>query len=197
MIKAIIFDCFGVLVGRGFEETYGYAGGNSHKDHEFIEALLEQANRAQITQSEFRQRICAHLGISIEIYEQAVEKAEQPNYKLLEYIVPLRTKYKTAILSNVNTGVLERKIGQDWLNKCFDVWVISGEVGFIKPEPEIYEHTVAKLGVEASECVFIDDRILYVEAARAVGMKGILYKELPQMKAELEEVLADRTTANN
>src|SRR5581483_8973559 len=102
----------------------------------------------------------------------------------------LRPKYKTAILSNVNKGGLERRISRETLDKYFDVIVVSGDVGYIKPEPEIYEFTSDKLGAKAEECVFIDDREGYVEAAKTVGMRAIYYQDFAQMKAELERILS-------
>lgn len=190
MIKAIIFDFFGVIVGDGFESTYRTAGGDPEKDKVFIQDLLDRTNRGSISSEEFRENICEQLGITLEDYQNSVSKAEQVNYELLEFIKTLRPKYRTAILSNVNKGGLEKRVAIDTLNKYFDQIIVSGEVGFIKPEPEIYELTARRLGVELSECVFTDDRIGYVEGAVAVGMKGILYTNLEDFKVKLNSLLA-------
>jgi len=185
MIKAIIFDFFGVLVGDGFDFTYRQAGGDPEKDKAFIEDLLERANRAKISHDDFRQEVCQKLGITHEQYQQAISKAELPNTELLNFIKRLRPNYKTAVLSNANKGSLERRISREELMKYFDVIVESGSVGYIKPELQIYELTAAKLGVKAEECVFIDDRIGYVQAASELGMKSIWYRDFGQMKAQL------------
>lgn len=189
MIKAVIFDFFGVLVGDGFDTTYRYAGGNPDKDKSFIEDLLEKANRGEITVDEFREKICQHLNISTDEYQVSIVRAEQVNYELLDYIKMLRKKYKTAVLSNVNKGGLERRIERKILDEHFDVLIVSGEVGYIKPELEIYALTAAKLDVKPAECVFIDDRTGYLKGAREVGMKTILYKDFVQLKTELEKYL--------
>ena len=193
MIKAIIFDCFGVLIGRGFDETYRYAGGDSHKDHDFIEALLEQSNRGQISETKFKNQICNRLGITLQAYERAIQEAEQPNFELFEYIKKLRQQYKTAVLSNVNSGVIEQRIPEPWLEQCFDEVIISADVGYIKPDPEIYEHTAKKLGAKLNECIFIDDRVGYVEAAKNIGMQAILYQDFIQMKQELTKFISYKT----
>lgn len=190
MIKAVIFDFFGVIVGDGFEFTYREAGGNPVKDREFIQDLLDRTNRGLITTEEFRQRICDKLGITVGDYNQAIKKSEIIDHELLNYIKTLRSKYKTAILSNVNKGGLERRIERGVLDEYFDVVVVSGDVGYIKPEPEIYQLTADRLGVKTDECVFIDDREGYVSAARASGMKAIYYQTFGQMKDELEKLLA-------
>ena len=191
MIKAIIFDFFGVLLGEGFDATYRYAGGDPSKDHDFIESLLDKVNRGLITTDEFRTRICHQLSISEEEYQEALTKAERPNHKLLGYIKTLRPKYKTAVLSNVGKGGLDRRIRLKVLEQYFDEIIASAEVGYIKPEREIYELTASKLGVKMEECVFIDDRKVYVQAALALGMKAFLYIDFPQMKAELERLLKE------
>jgi putative hydrolase of the HAD superfamily len=189
MPKAIIFDCFGVLVGRGFDETYRVAGGDPVKDKDFIADLLGRANLGLISQQDFHDEITERLNISLNKYYTAVRSAEQPHFELLEYIEELHKHYKTAVLSNANVGVVERKIGESWLKRCFDVSIISAEVGVMKPEPRIYEMAAEKLGVVVDECVFIDDRKVYCEAAQQVGMQAILYKNLVQLKHDLEELL--------
>lgn len=190
MIRAVIFDFFGVLVGDGFDSTYRFAGGNPDEDKSFIESLLEQANRGEISLDDFRNKICQQLGISVDDYQKAINKAEHINYQLLNYIKELKPKYKTAILSNVNKGGLERRIDRQELDKHFDQMIVSGDVGYIKPELEIYHLTVRRLGVNPNECVFIDDRAGYVNAAKELGMRGIVYNDFDSMKKELENYLS-------
>ncbi len=189
MIKAIIFDCFGVLIGRGFHATYRIAGGDPERDNDFIKDMLDRANLGQISEDAFHEAITARLGMSLDAYHQVVANAEQQNLELLDYIVQLRKTYKTAILSNVNRGVLEYRFSQEQLQKCFNVIVASGEVGIVKPDPAIYHLAADKLGVEPEACIFIDDHEQYCRAARDVGMQAILYKDFPQVKTELEQLL--------
>lgn len=191
MIKAIIFDCFGVLVGRGFEETYQLAGGNPVKDSNFIKDTLGQANLGLMSQDEFHAQMSHKLGVSMDHYQQAVAQAEQPNQELLEYIDSLHKNYKTAILSNANAGVLERKISPTVLANTFDALIVSAEVGITKPDSRIYELAAERLALAPANCLFVDDKEHYCEAARAAGMQAILYKSLPQLKTELQKILTD------
>lgn len=92
---------------------------------------------------------------------------------------------KTAILSNMGDNVLaniERTF--DWLAR-FDVLVWSYQLGMAKPEPAIYQHTLRELGVEPGEALFIDDRLVNIEAARALGMQGILFSTVERLRADL------------
>lgn len=190
MIKAVIFDFFGVLVGDGFTATYISAGGDPIKDRLFVQALLDKVNRGQISTDEFRKEICNHLGITLEQYVKSIKVSDKLNNQLFSYIKNLKKNYKTAILSNVTKGGLEKRVDLQVLKEHFDTIVASGEVGYIKPEPEIYHLAAKKLGVQPEECIFIDDRQVYVEAAEAVGMKSVWYKDFGQMKKELERLLA-------
>jgi HAD superfamily hydrolase (TIGR01509 family) len=191
MIRAIIFDFFGVLVGEGFDATYRSAGGDPIKDKQFIQKLLDSSNRGRISSEEFRAKICHQLGITIDQYKEAMARAETPNLELFDYIKTLRPNYKTAILSNVSKGGLERRIKREKLEEYFDVLVVSGDLGYVKPEAEAYEFTAKQLGVAPEQCIFVDDRIGYVEGAAALGMKAIKYINFKQMKSEIEKILAN------
>ena len=56
-----------------------------------------------------------------------------------------------------------------------DGMVISGRERVSKPDAAIYQLLCSRYGLTPAECVFIDDRPVNVEAARRVGMQGILY----------------------
>jgi epoxide hydrolase-like predicted phosphatase len=71
----------------------------------------------------------------------------------------------------------------------FDTVVISAEVGMRKPEPEIFLHAAATLGLEPKECVFIDDVEANVAAAMACGMAGVHHTDPAVTARELEALL--------
>lgn len=189
MIKAIIFDCFGVIVGKGFEYTYRMSGGDPKKDYLFIEDMLYKANMGQITNKQFSLAMSEKLNISLAEWNNCLVKAEQADKELLSFIKSLRKTYKIAILSNSNKGVLKHKIGTEWLNECFDDIIVSADIGLVKPDHDIYKLTAERLAVWPQECVFIDDKQSFVDSASQLGMKGIKYLDLKTLKVELEKVL--------
>ncbi|MGA9070315.1 MAG: HAD family phosphatase [Terracidiphilus sp.] len=92
---------------------------------------------------------------------------------------------RTAILSNMGDSVLEHILSKhDWVRR-FDVLVWSYQLGIAKPDPEIYRHTLARLGTPPDETLFIDDRQENVEAARALGIQSIEYSTVEQLRADL------------
>lgn len=76
-----------------------------------------------------------------------------------------------ALLSNAPSSFARHAEKQDWA-RYFKVLVFSGDVGVAKPDPEIFEHLVARLGVPAEECLFFDDKLSNVEGARAAGLRA-------------------------
>ena len=95
---------------------------------------------------------------------------------------------KTGLISNSwGLGIYERAPVD-----IFDATVISGDVGLHKPQPEIYELACERLGVEARECVFVDDLRENVAGAEAVGMTGVLHRDASETLPTLESLLGVR-----
>ena len=191
MIKAIIFDCFGVVIGDGLHALAAeLQPGNPNVSAEIF-GLVNWANKGRMSSAELTGQLAQVFGLSVVDYRARVAEGEVKDQALLEYIAGLRVGYKTAMLSNAPDQSLSSRFEPGELERYFDVVVVSGEIGYAKPEPEAYEITAERLGVRLDECVFTDDRQPYVDGAQAVGMRTILYEDLPQLRAELETLLAD------
>jgi putative hydrolase of the HAD superfamily len=76
------------------------------------------------------------------------------------------------------------------VDEIFEVVVDSGFVGCRKPDREIYDLTLERMGVEAGECVFIDDADVNCDAARELGMSAVHYQHNDQAIPELRDLLA-------
>jgi len=72
----------------------------------------------------------------------------------------------------------------DFLNRFRDI-VVSGEVGMMKPDAEIYELFLARNGLKAAECLFVDDNRDNVAGAREVGLKAIHFTSAAALRPEL------------
>ena len=70
----------------------------------------------------------------------------------------------------------------------FDGLVLSGEIGMVKPNVEIYEYLLNKYGLDASECLFVDDRLDNIEAGEKCGIAGYLFDgDAEKFRAYLKE----------
>jgi putative hydrolase of the HAD superfamily len=103
----------------------------------------------------------------------------------------LHTAYQTAIISNAMDDLLEMITHQYPLADAFDLIVGSAYQKVMKPAPEIFLWTLAQLGREAHEAVFIDDFAHNIAGARAVGMAGIHYQPGVDLVGELAALGVD------
>lgn len=79
-----------------------------------------------------------------------------------------------------------------WLSR-FDVLVWSYQLGIAKPDPAIYLHTLEKLGTAPAETLFIDDKLVNVHAAQALGIQAIEYTTVENLRTQLTALgLADQ-----
>ena len=92
--------------------------------------------------------------------------------------------------AGIRTGLLSNSWGNDYdrseWHEMFDAVVISGEVGMRKPEREIFEFALDRIGLPAGECVFIDDVAHNIAAAAQAGLVGIVHRTFDETASELE-----------
>ncbi|MBI2592254.1 HAD family phosphatase [Candidatus Saccharibacteria bacterium] len=188
MIKAIIFDCFGVLSTEGFRVFCDQYFKNSPDKRAAAQTAMDQLSLGNMQYESFENALAELAGVSKKIVSSYLE-GNKPNVSLFEFIrEKLKPRYKVGMLSNT---------GADWLDQLFtpeqiallDDVVQSYKLGIAKPDPRIYEAAARNLGVQPSECVMIDDIARYCQSARDIGMQAIQYKDFEQMKIELEALL--------
>ncbi len=190
MITAVIFDCFGVLVGSGFWSVYQSLGGDLDKDAAFIDDVLSRADTGKISASELGDIVSRRLGVTLEEYIAAYKNDEVPNLPIFDFIrAELKPHYKIGLLSNAGPGVIQRRIPPELLS-LFDAVVVSGEVGLLKPDPAVFRMVAEQLHVAPQEAVFTDDHAPYLPGATAVGMHPILFKGLDDFKKQLAALTA-------
>jgi putative hydrolase of the HAD superfamily len=93
--------------------------------------------------------------------------------------------FKTAVLSNMHCDMaayVRRNFA--WLQRV-DCPILSCELLLIKPDPAIYQRCLECLKLQPSEAVFIDDREANVAAARALGIVGLRFQSVEQLRVDL------------
>jgi putative hydrolase of the HAD superfamily len=112
------------------------------------------------------------------------------NVELADYFQGLRSRTRTALLSNSFVGAREREQARYRFSEMTELIVYSHEEGVEKPDRLIYEVTWQRLGIRPEEMVFLDDVEEYVAGARELGIPAILYEDNAQAIAEIEAHLA-------
>ena len=93
---------------------------------------------------------------------------------------------KTGILSNIPFEIADVFKEIDWV-KGFTHNTWSSYLRLAKPDPVIYHHVLEAIQLPAEEVLFIDDRQENILSAEAVGLHGILFQTVPQLREELKE----------
>ncbi|MGI5419674.1 HAD family hydrolase [Actinomadura luteofluorescens] len=104
-------------------------------------------------------------------------------------VEPMYEALRAVRAAGARTALLSNSWGNDYPHdlfaELFDAVVISCEVGMRKPDERIFRHALDLLGLDAAECVFIDDIEHNIRAAQALGIQGILHTDPDTTIAEL------------
>ena len=114
------------------------------------------------------------------------------NVKIQDFLRSIKTGYKLVMISNINEnhfGFLKKKMP---IFNEFDKLILSYEVGFRKPAPEIYNAALKSADTVASKAFYIDDRADLIEAAYRLGIKGIAFdgEAALSLRSSLSELLS-------
>ena len=159
------------------------------------EPPLFKLERGQLTDPEFMAIMQATISevvgreVVLDNYGERLMRELRANEPLLEYYAGLKARgIRLAILTN-NV----REWQPRWMpllpEGLFELIVDSGFEGVRKPEPEIYERTLARLGLEAADCAFVDDVEVNVQAANELGLHGVHFRTTEQAVAELDQLV--------
>src|SRR6056297_361881 len=179
-MKAIIFDCFGVLVTSSYEPFKQKHFGDDEVKRDRFHEIEDRSSRGEISLEDASSQFALLAGLS---YEQAVDELHNNprNITLLNYIATELKDYKIGFLSNVADDRLDELFTKKQ-QALFDDIVLSYDVNMAKPDPRIFALAADRLGVTVDECVFVDDNYYYCQGAEKVGMKVIQYENFPSLK---------------
>jgi len=197
MIKAIIFDYGGVfndMEARFLNcmETYAKKYGKDPKI--LTNTFWENWRKARVNEipsQKLWDNIAAYLETDPVIIRTELMECMGFRPEMIEIAKKLKKNYKLGLLSNQIEDWLEEIIKKYQLDQIFDVIVTSYKEKIPKPDIEIFKITVERLGVQPETCVYIDDLEKNISPAKELGMKPILFKNIEQMKKELQELLGD------
>jgi epoxide hydrolase-like predicted phosphatase len=191
VIDAVLFDFGGVFttspfealravadeIGADFDEAMGVVFGSYDTDSDHVwhqvergELALEVAHQAVIDEATGK-------GYDLDLY-QVLQRMGGGGVRddVVEHVRAVRVSGRQTAIVTHNAAEF-RDLWRPLLplDELFDVVIDSSEVGVRKPDPRIYHLTLEHLGGLAPErALFLDDFVGNVEAARALGMHGIV-----------------------
>jgi putative hydrolase of the HAD superfamily len=171
-------DALGVKIGaapgQALEIIFGpYAQDTDHPWH--------RLERGEITLQEAREAILA-LGqkadLDTDVFQFFAAMSGGVRHEFVDLVRDIRAAgHKTGMITN---NVVEFR--EHWektlpLGELFDVVIDSSAVGVRKPDPSIFTLALDPLEVTADQAVFLDDFAGNIEAARRIGLHGVLVGE--------------------
>jgi putative hydrolase of the HAD superfamily len=152
-------------------------------------------DRGSFDAEEYWKRIGEKAGVTPSAHEVAllrdadVRMWARLNQTILRWTDQLREAgFKTAVLSNMHSDMVERIRGDGEWSRRFDCLTLSSAIKMAKPQPEIFKYCLKGLGVAPEEALFIDDREPNVRAAEEIGIRGIVAPSTEELKARLVEM---------
>ncbi len=201
MIKAVLFDYFGVLTEGGaslrgvFAEAYGVSKGHLQYDW----PMSMQALKGQVADEDFIAGVNALNADTEPVTRQDLEvRGDHPRTSKTVYELAEKLRgqgVKTGIVSNTLRTMAD-SLRQNGLYDGFSPLLLSCEVSIAKPDSALYRMAVDELGVDPSEIVFIDDAPANLEPAKKLGMHVILAKDPEQIVQDTKQLIFKENGVN-
>ncbi len=195
-LRAVVFDYGMVLTGPRDPEAHAALMRITGLPEERFEPLYWADRHAydegKLTGLAFWRKFIRDAGLNLapgaaaELNQWDARMWTTQNPAMLAWQLQLKQRgILTAILSNMGDNVLDNmKREFDWLPR-FDVLVWSYQLRMAKPEPAIYRHVLKGLGTRAEETLFLDDKLVNIEAALALGFRAIQFSSVQKLRADL------------
>lgn len=204
MRRAVIFDFGGVLMktldhtGRHlWDDRLGLSRGSVEKIVHGGESW-RKAQRGEITPAEYWADVAAQLALdngSIQQLAADFFSGDRLDAALIDYIHELRgLGHQVALLSN-DSLELVAKLRRLAIAGLFDPLVISAQIGVMKPDARAYEAVLAAFNRPAAETIFVDDMVVNVEAAAALGIHAVQYVQDMDLRAVLAPLLESENSS--
>lgn len=198
MIKNIVFDVGKVLVYFEPDWLLDYLGYDEKtrqilKENVFYDAIWEEADRGVLSKTELVQA-CVDKIPEYEEEVRAIYKNIGQTLEIMphtvEWLKDLKERgYHLYLISNYGEELYEQTEHKLEFLPYMEGTIFSYQCKMIKPDLEIYRKLLEEYQLQASECVFIDDRQVNIDAAEKVGYRGIRFLNYEQAKADLECLL--------
>ena len=194
MVKTVIFDIGNELVDVDFVKYVARYTDDPQLQRRLLKAtamspLWDKLDKGEEAEEDVIRQFVA-LDPEIEDLIRESLRNTKGMIELRQETVPMilglkKSGYQVLALSNYPKRIHEDD--RQVLNflEMMDGHILSYKEKVIKPEPEIYALLQSRYGFQPSECVFIDDKDVNLDAADAAGWNTILYKNYDQMKKEL------------
>lgn len=184
-MEVILFDFFGVLSTPVYK--YVFEKYISEAEQAVWIKKLDDLDLGNLSESRLVEQIAKHTGIAESEIFEAAKAAPKVNEELFNIIEnSLSKRFTIGLLTNIPRNILERIISDKL--PLFDITLVSSDLKLVKPSREIFDKAIEKCAVPPQEILFIDDSEKNIAAAQELGIKGIVYKDLPELLTDFKKL---------
>jgi putative hydrolase of the HAD superfamily len=196
-VTTLFWDNGGVILTNGWDrgsrqkavEKFGLDWADFEDRHEL---MLHAFECGEATLDEYIQRTVFYRdrAFTQQQFKQFMLEQSQALPEALAFAKKLAAtkRQMNAALNNESLEINDYRIKTFGLRDCFEAFFSSCYLGVRKPDRGIFSLALKITQRDPAECVMIDDRGLNLECAREMGMKTILVKDLPQLRADLAKL---------
>ena len=195
MIKTIFFDIGGVLIDIHPERTYQYLSDSADVEVSMVKESFpwdahDQYERGIMNNEDwfiaYKEALPQPCCLKRSDFWNAWELLLGEEKNTVNILEALNKQYSIWLLSNTNPKHIQDEIEKRYLfPSLVNGAVYSFDVGVRKPEKEIYEIAMQRANANPQECLFIDDLLENIQAAKQIGIEGIHFISSEQLKQEL------------
>ena len=197
-MKNIIFDFGNVLVQWHPELVYGEYFGDEAKAWWFLRHVADNDWRLRVDSGESMDKCIRELQEKQPEYKEAIGlyhskwremlTDEVPGMReLLQELIQLSTHQPINIfgLTNWSMETFPEAREHFGILQMIDRYVVSGAEGYVKPDPRLFQVLLDRYNLKAEECTFVDDNPTNVDAAKQMGMQGIVFTNADMLRNQL------------
>lgn len=194
VIKTVALDMGNVIVPFDVQRVYRSLAQVSAVPADQIPKLIAATDlvtrfeSGEVAPEEFSRELCRRLELTVDYagFCDLWSSMFLPETLIPENVVAgLRRRFRVMLLSNTNAIHFAMVRRTYPILRHFDEYILSHEVGAIKPAPKIFHEAIARAGCPPDQMFYTDDIPAYVEAARQHGIDAVQFQSFPQLEHEL------------
>lgn len=195
MVQTFLFDMGNVLVGFSHERMCTQMGALCDRTGDAVRELLIESGlqwefeRGQITPEQFHRRFEDAAGSSVD-FDALVHAGSNIFFEIPgvhDVLNQLKSRgHRLVLLSNTSIAHFEFIRREFPVLDPFDDYVLSYEVGSLKPDPPMYEAALDQIACAPSECFYTDDIPHNVEAGRQFGLDAEVFTTVESLIDQLQ-----------
>lgn len=195
-ITALFLDIGGVLMTNGWDRTMRAKAAEQfqldrEEMHERHHLTFDTYEEGKLSLDCYLDRVVFYepRDFTREQFKEFMFAQSKPYPDMIDLVRRIKSKYglRTVAISNEGRELTVHRIREFALSEVVEFFISSCFVHIRKPDEDIFRLALDTAQVPPEEAVYIDDRAMFVEVARGLGIKGIWHQQFDRTRAELAQ----------